>query len=574
MNNRKSHEISISTILSLNAFKCAVRKAFVNCIVVFFCSLLSFNSNAQGSAKYWISFKDKKSTPYSLNNPQAFLSNRSIERRKKAKIFVNFQDLPVSPAYCKQIESFGLKLLHTSRWFNGGLFEVSDESQISNIKKLSFVSNIEKRSDAVVSSKSLIIKEVAEVRKALVDSNELSFYERGYPPLAMIKAFGLHEKGFRGKGIMVAIIDAGFSSSDTLAVFDSLRANNQILGYRDFVEPGNTNLNKSTHGSIVLGTLAANVPNYYVGGAPDATYWLLRSEDAETEYPSEEDNWVAAIEFADSAGVDIVNTSLGYFDFDNSKYNHTYKDLDGKTLRISIAAKLAAQRGILLAISAGNSGRTANPYIGAPADADEVLTVGAVNKNGIRSAFSSVGPTFDGRIKPSIVAQGEEIASFSSFGWMQAASGTSFSSPIAASAATCLLQAFPNCSVSEIIDAICKTASKASKPDSLTGYGIPDFDAAYNYLLQTTLAKTTALRIYPTIVSNFLKIEVPTENVQNAKIECYSMDGRKIFETTRASNSQIFLTSEIQSLPNGVFIINCYTDKYNLVVKVIKQKIQ
>ena len=543
-------------------------KQSCSCILVFHFSLVFAFS--QSPPKYWISFKDKKPSRYSLNKPEQFLSKKSLERRKKGSTYINYEDLPISQVYRDSISRFGLKFINASRWFNGALYSVADEKILKKISTLSFVKSIEKRSDAIEKTlKTSIKKRLPENFLNSETRDDISFYGMGYNQIAMIHGNFLHEKNFRGKGICIAIIDAGFTGYNETTVFDSLILQHRILGFRDFVDTQNVNHEKSNHGTIVLGTMAANEPEFYVGGAPDASFWLLRSEDADSEYPSEEDNWIAAIEFADSAGVDLANTSLGYTDFDNSIYNHSLSSLNGMTLRISKAAQMAAQRGMLLTISAGNSDREENPHIGAPADAYDVLTVGAVDDNGAIANFSSSG--IEGRIKPDIVAQGTKIASLRPTGWVpNEANGTSFSAPIAGAAAACFLQAFPTTSIFQIISAIKKTANRNNFPDNQYGYGIPNFEAAFQYL-QLQQPDFTAGIAFPSIMCNYLIIKPFFRSNATIKIECFSISGKIEFVVLK-NEAEILLSSEIQQLHDGIHIFRCTSGTEKFVFKAIKSK--
>lgn len=525
---------------------------------------------SQVPAKYWIEFTDKNENGFSIHEPEKFISHKSLERRKKGSLYVTSEDLPVSKKYTDSITRLGLKLIHTSRWFNGGLFYVTDESLLAGIKTLTFVKKIEKRSDAVeAGKKTFIIKNVPEKNLYSTTIDTVSYYGMGYNQQKMIHSIDLHLKGFKGKGITIAVIDAGFTGYSTTWVFDSLIAENRILGYRDFVDPENANFNQNEHGTIVLGTLAANQAGFYIGGAPEASYWLLRSEETKTEYPSEEDNWVAAIEFADSVGAELANTSLGYFSFDNPVYNHQLSDLNGKKLRISIAAKMAAERGMLLTISAGNSGREKIPNIGAPADASDIITVGAVDKNGVITAFSSLG--IGPQIKPEVVAQGSQIATFNNGIWIAgSANGTSFSSPIVCGAAACLINAFPKTPIKKIREAIITTANRYDSPNLEYGYGIPNFEAAYYYLLNHKNEEGPGIA-YPTIIDNYFIIKPSFSASGPFNVECFNVTGQELFSIT-SSGEELMLSTELSVLSHGVHFFKCSKGSETRIFKAIKLK--
>ena len=261
--------------------------------------------------------------------------------------------------------------------------------------------------------------------------------------IEMLKGEVLHQNNFTGEGMQIAILDAGFPNVDNFAAFKHIQDNNQILGGYDFVQRNEDFYTGYSHGMSVLSTIAGFLENEFVGTAPDAEFYLFITEDYDNETPLEESLWVEAAEKADSLGVDVINTSLGYTTFDNPNYNYTYNDMDGKTTFISRGAEIAFSRGLLLVNAAGNEGDTLWHYISAPADAESVLSIGAVNAVGTIAPFSSYGPTSDGSIKPDVCAQGSECIHYKCSGNIATSNGTSFASPILAGVITCLWQAFP-----------------------------------------------------------------------------------------------------------------------------------
>ena len=259
----------------------------------------------------------------------------------------------------------------------------------------------------------------------------------------MLKGDILHNRDLKGKGKLIAILDAGFSRVDEMIAFEELFAENRILGTKDFVQRNNNVFDEHTHGMMVLSTMGAENKGQIIGTSPEASFWLLRTEDVDSENLIEEYNWLCAAEFADSVGADIINSSLGYTTFDDAGQNHTYTDMDGRTAPVSIAATIAAQKGMIVVNSAGNSGSGSWHFIGAPADADSILSVGAVDENADFAWFSSYGPSFDGRVKPTVVAQGRNTIVATSNNGTLTGNGTSFSSPIVAGLSACLWEAHP-----------------------------------------------------------------------------------------------------------------------------------
>ena len=445
-------------------------------IVVLF--LFSFQFVDAFESKYWISFKDKNNTPYQIQNPNKYLSSKSIERRKKQGISIDSTDLPVNPKYVSEIKKTGATVLGTSKWMNGVIVLASDTAIVNKIRVLPFVEDVELTWEGLTSD--FTKKKAIKIKKKPEDKPASDYYGRTAEQIEMLNGSKLHELGFRGKGLQIAVIDAGFLNANKLSVFDSLYIKKRILGTKDFVTPSISNVYlEHQHGTMVLSTMAGNIPYVMVGTAPEASYWLIRTEDVNTEYPIECDYLVAALEFADSAGVDIANISLGYSIFDNKSMDYTYGSLDGKSVRVTQAATIAARKGMIIVSSAGNEGNKDWGYITVPSEADSIITAGSVTFDSTKSAFSSHGPTADGRIKPTVSALGTSVSVISSKNTIEKANGTSFSSSILAGMVACLWQSLPQLNNIEIIELIKNSGSKANNPNNSVGYGIPDFYAAY-----------------------------------------------------------------------------------------------
>lgn len=460
-------------------------------------SLFSIFLSAQVAPdKYWVRFTDKNNSPYSINNPEEFLSQKAIDRRLAQGISIVESDLPVNASYITGVVNAGATFLNVSKWFNSVTVFTEDPDVIIAINALPYVLSVGKSNQNFFEPANKIkkpffenewVSDILENELLKGITSGLSYdYGQAYNQIDMLNGIALHDLGFDGTGMTIAILDAGFTNANTIAAFDSLWMNNRILGYKDFAAPLNPDIFGShSHGTSVLSTMGANLPGEMVGTAPKANYWLLRSEDGATEYLIEELNWASAAEFADSVGVDIINSSLGYTTFDDPGQDHSYPDMDGNTTPITIAADLAASKGILVVNSAGNSGNDSWHYIGAPADGDSVFTIGAVNSSGNYASFSSTGPTYDERFKPNVVAQGQGSTIISAWsGNVTSGNGTSFSSPITAGMVACLWQAHPEKSNMEVMEAIQQSATQAINPDSLLGYGIPDYYLANELLSQ------------------------------------------------------------------------------------------
>ncbi|NJL11559.1 MAG: S8 family serine peptidase [Microscillaceae bacterium] len=359
--------------------------------------------------RYFVSFKDKTGTAYSLNKPEDFLSPRAIERRQRYQIPVLERDLPVSATYLKALQSQGATVWYASKWMNGALIE-ADSLTLLKVQALDFV-----KPEALLvypkASQPLKNVGIRPSPKPLARFNPLLIekaedYGKARNQTEMIGADEMHKAGYRGQGMLIAVFDAGFLNADKLSFFQHLFKHGQILGTYDFVEGDEGVYETGDHGTKVLSTIAAYKKGEMIGTAPEAFFFLFRTEDTRTEYRVEEVNWLIAAEKADSAGVDVINSSLGYTTFDDAKMDYSYQTLNGKTSFITLAAELAAQTGMLVVNSAGNEGSGDWRYVGTPADAPSILSVGAVDSQGGYAYFSSVGPTADGRIKPNVSARG------------------------------------------------------------------------------------------------------------------------------------------------------------------------
>ena len=429
----------------------------------------------EDTLKYRISLKDKAATDYSLQKPEMYLSKKSIERRKRQGLEIDSTDLPVCKKYVDAIRKKGVHVLVTGKWDNFVTVSCNDSMLIAEIAGLPFVRSTERVWRGVAKR--------ASERDSLINKplRTDSLYGPAITQIKMSHADRLHEAGFKGQGMTIAVIDAGFHNVDKIEAMKNIN----ILGTRDFVNPEADIYAESSHGMSVLSCMAMNQPNVMIGTAPEASYWLLRSEDEYSENLVEQDYWAAAIEFADSVGVDLVNTSLGYYSFDDPTKNYRYRDLNGHYALMSREAAKAADKGIVVVCSAGNSGSGSWKKITPPGDAENVITVGAVNKYGVLAPFSSVGNTADGRVRPDVVDVGLGSDVMGTDGNLRHANGTSFSSPIMCGMVACLWQACPELTAKEIIELVRWSGDRAVFPDNIYGYGIPDLWKAYQSTVNT-----------------------------------------------------------------------------------------
>lgn len=428
--------------------------------------------------KFRVYLKDKGNTSHSLDNPDTFLSERAIKRKKKEEVEINETDLPIARDYFTLVERAGGKVITHSKWFNTLVVEVNDSLGIGSIESLSFVDSVKyvwrgNKLPAEVRIRPRLLSIGCD--ENVGDGTKYGFTDAQF---RLHNAVVMADAGFRGRNLIVGVIDAGFTNFDVIPRFESVR----LGGYMDFV-PSGTIFASSDHGTKVLSTMAADLPGVMMGSAPEATYWLLRSEDTTSEFPVEEDYWVRAIEFADSLGVDIINTSLGYNSFDDKLLSYTHTELDGNVSLMSQAADKAYEKGMLIVVSAGNEGNKRWQKITPPADAKNVLAVGAVGTDSIITSFSSHGLTADNRIKPDLVSVGKETITIGCDGAITHTNGTSLSSPFLTGLITSLWSVNPSLHRSEVADIVKRSADRYLNPDSIYGYGIPDFHRAMKEIL-------------------------------------------------------------------------------------------
>ena len=436
-------------------------------------------SAQQDTLKYRISLRDKAATTYSLDRPEEFLSKKAIERRQKQRLAIDSTDLPVCRKYVDAIRKKGVNIVTMGKWDNFVTVSCNDTTLIDKIAKLPFVRATEKVWIAPDPKNPTMATE----RDSLVNT-PLWIKEAYGPALRQIRISNgdkLHKAGFKGQGMTIAVIDAGFHNADSI---DAMK-NINILGTKDFVNPQADIYAESSHGMCVLSCIGMNQPHVMIGTAPEASFWLLRSEDEYSEHLVEQDYWAAAIEFADSVGVDVVNTSLGYYAFDDKSKDYRYRDLDGHFALMSRQAAKAADKGMIVVCSAGNAGSGPWKKTTPPGDADNVLTVGAISKKGELAPFSSIGNTADGRVKPDVMAVGVSSAVAGNDGTVSRANGTSFASPTFCGLVACFWQACPWLTAKEVIEAVRRSADRADAPDNIYGYGVSNIWKAY----QTELKK-------------------------------------------------------------------------------------
>lgn len=511
----------------------------------------------------FIQFNNKPAATYYLNNPTEMLSQKALDRRSKYAIGLKVQDVPVEPSYINQVKGLGIVPIGISKWFNG-VFAWCTENQIELIETLPFINEI----TSLINNPGLSPNIIRTDKFAIANSKDRSIrepldinMEYTADQINQIHLNYLHNQGFTGTGITIAVFDNGFPGVNTEEGFAYIRDHNQIKGGYNFVK-NNTNLFVAgNHGEMVLSTMGGYLENEFIGTAIDADFYLFVTENNTREMPDEEINWIMAAERADSIGVDIINSSLGYYKFDDPRYNYTYSDMDGQTTFVTRGAQIAAEKGIMVVNAAGNSGNKDWHYIIAPADAKDVFTIGGVDSNGMPAGFSSYGPTADNRIKPDVDALGLN-ATILNYGSISTGSGTSFASPIMAGAMACLIQAFPNTQPGDLRQKVRESANLYNNPTDQMGYGIPNFHQIYTVLSTKKVKINHHLLIYPNPTSNLLNIQ--SENPIH-KLRLISFEGKLIREYS--ADNQL----DISALPEGNYILKVELENgENVIKKILK----
>lgn len=510
-------------------------------------SLVLFQIIAFAQEDAWVFFTDKENVDEAISNPISILTQKAIDRKSLHGISIDARDVPVNEGYITQIKnSSGISVWAKSKWFNA-VHVRGSEADINLLAGLSFVDHIE-FADQNLNGNRLgsIYTDKFEIETVREDFN----YANTQNQVEMLNLQLLHQSDYTGSGITIAVLDSGFPNVNTLAAFQRIRDNGNLLDGYDFVdrEEDVYAFTGNDHGAKVLSTMAGFVQDQFVGTAPDAQYYVFRTEDVFSENPVEESYWVEAAERADSLGVNIINTSLGYKSYDNPNYSYTNADMNGATAFITRGANIAAEKGILLVNSAGNSGSNG---VNAPADSPAVFSIGAVDENGDYASFSSQGNSFQPSLKPDVVARGQQSFVINGSGTIVQNNGTSFSSPILAGAVACLWQAFPEMTGNQIKDFIRESASQFTMPDFFLGYGIPDFQIALEIGLQVQASQRTEFKIFPNPVDDFFQIEFPGQ-IEQSRLLIFDILGQLVLDRTiPADESQI----RVESLASGLYLL-------------------
>jgi serine protease AprX len=512
---------------------------------------------------YRVYFRDKGNYKVSDFSPSQLISDRAVVRRRITDApIIDISDLPVNRSYIDQVRSLGYTLHCTSKWMNTGLFKTENQADTSLLTDLTFVKEVK------IVKRPAAKSEYNDKLNITTDNTAIPPFDT---PLTQINGYSLHNSGFDGSGIIIAVLDGGFYLADKITSLSHLRERGGILGSRDIVTGGVNVYDYHNHGTAVMSVLAGEIPFQIAGTAPGASFWLFRTEDTSSEFPVEEDFWAAGAEFADSAGADIISSSLGYYNFDDPLMNYKFSDMDGNTTFVTQAADFAASKGILVVASAGNERNKAWKRIIAPSDGTKVLAAGAVDGYNTISTFSSAGPSADGRIKPDNSAMGVSVPVQMDETTVTRANGTSFSCPVLSGISACVKQAVYAADYSQIITAMHQSGHLALAPDSLYGYGIPDMAKVLSLLQDLFIRKPENMSVVgPNPFTSNLEVtfrEVP----QSLTVQIFSTSGILISSAVYQEYLSRRLTiNDLANREQGMYIIRLITGYGTFTHKVIK----
>lgn len=532
---------------------------------------LQLPASAQ-EAQYIVFFADKAGTVYSVDQPEAFLSERAIARRNKFNIPVSEDDLPVSETYVAQLKALGAEVFYRTRWMNGVLAQLSPE-ELAEIQALSFVTETElvkPRARGARMKSGSSVGSSQRIKKRNKRQNQLLNNAQNN----MLGIDEMHADGYSGDGLLIAVFDGGFRGVDTVSYFSHIFEEDRMLPGYDFVGMDDNVYRYGQHGTEALSCIGAYKEGVLEAAAHGADYMLCVTEDVSSEYRIEEYNWLFAAEFADSTGADIISTSLGYTTFNESDMDYSYDDLDGQTAAISRALNLASRKGMLCVVSAGNEGSGSWRYVSPPADATDVLAVGAVSTSRDKVSFSSFGPTVDGRIKPDVSALGLQTVVVNAAGNVTRSNGTSFAAPLIAGFAAGIWEAFPEDTHLDIIDRIRRSGDKALTPDNETGYGIPNYEQIRQEVLLPVKNRLRSheFRVFPNPLENSdLFIKPLTRELEAPMLlQMYSPAGRLVLEKRYERFTRNSLTVDTSGLARGIYILRISSPSVSDTLKIVK----
>lgn len=526
--------------------------------------LLIFNS-AVSQEDAWVYFTNKPNASTFLANPLSMLSQRALDRRTAQNIAIDITDVPVHQPYIDQIAAAtGITVMAKSKWLNA-IHIRGSQPNIQALTSLSFVQSVDFANSSLNTRQAQPTSH--KLNKVNKNAEELVTYNYGNSAnqIQMLNGHLLHQQNYTGQGKIIAVLDSGFINANTAAPFQNLMTNNQILGGYNFPDRNNNYFSRHNHGTNVLSCMGGFADGQLVGTAPDAQYYLFITEDINEENPVEESYWVEAAEVADSLGVDIINSSLGYFGYDNPSYSYTYSDMNGTTAFASRGANMAFMKGMMVVVSAGNSGNTANPHVGVPAEATHALAVGAVNSTEAYASFSSIGPSFDGRVKPDVCAKGLGTTVSNTAGAIVTSNGTSFSSPVMAGMVASFWSAVPSLTNVQVKQFIIESADLFANPTNQKGYGIPDFQLALTNALNRSDFTAENPILYPNPANEQVTL---VSEIKNGTMFIFNSLGQLVKEEIITKKVQQF---NLESFNSGIYYYQISSPTSTIKGKIIKQ---
>lgn len=539
-------------------------------LVLWVSLILTAQWSAAQTNRYVVYFTDKADTEYTVDTPSAFLSAKAIERRQNQNIDITTADFPVNSAYVTGIENLGVKTYFTSRWMNAVLVEATAD-QIADIESESFVLKTDYAAPGQKLNGTPDPENITRASNPPSNTGNLSSGKQ----LSMLFAQTMHSEDISGAGVWIAVLDDGFVDANLSSAFSHTFENDRLKDVFDFTTGGQDVFQYDDHGTSSWSCLGANYSTEVVGTGYDADISLYVTEDVSSEYRIEEYNWLFAAERADSAGVDIITSSLGYNDFDDDNMDYTLSDLDGKTSIISQAANMAINRGILVVTSAGNSGTSSTwPFVSMPADVENIIAVGALDSNSDLVNFSSIGPTNDDRIKPEVVALGAGVTVISGGNVVAQKNGTSFAAPLIAGFAAGLWQKFPTLTNLELRDLILSSSSNFSTPNNNIGYGLPDYNVAVgNEPLAVSELISESVSVYPNpVTGDHINLLIGKDAIpMPVRFRLFSSDGQLVNEKTiKRARKGLVTDLAFKKASHGVYILSIECEAYSKNVKILR----
>lgn len=559
-------------------------------ILLTFCLALAFGQTNVNC--YRVYLHDKQNSPYSVSQAANFLSQRCLDKRARYDIPVTEEDFPVNPSYLTAIGEVSpqLAVLSTSRWLNTVTVWCPDTARMAAVRALAFVDSVKPVGHFASLEREVPSLPLPFLEEGVIQDDDFEGYGSGFAQIALHNGQLLHNEGFRGEGMLIAMLDAGWDAFDESVHFTNLYENGQIWGTYNFV-PGMDNAYLGhSHGTSCASIIVSNIIGTWdtlVGTAPKANMVFIRTEDPDYEQLIEEDFWVSGAELADSLGADVITSSLGYTQFDDPEFVMDYSTCDGHTSVASLAATKAAHKGMVVCIAAGNEGSNEWHKLSRPCDAEDVLCVGAVDADSVYAPFSSCGPSYDGRVKPDVVSCGwnthvvnvyahyaDSIASDQTLCFIGPGSGTSYATPCLAGLATCLWQALPNLTSLEIMQIIREAGHQYNAPDTLMGYGIPNIyqawldhrrpDGIFNYQ-----QPVSHYSVYPNPCQNQIFIQNPDANYINICI--FDMAGKVVYAENGFS-ADLERRINAEKWDSGVYLMRVQNRAGGAeIVKIVRQ---